>query len=120
MWRLVVLFAVFTTLIIINYKKEKNGTKTLLASLYLVLLFGIGYSGAILTRPLPPLFFGHIVALIAGLIGFAIYLLKGRALWYLLILPPLPLIATLILNYFDGSRYEAMKSFITSIKVYCT
>ena len=110
MWRLILLFLISLALIALNYQKEKRFQKSFFAFLTLIYIFAIGYSGAILTRAIAPLFFAHIIALIMGYIGFILYLWKDRVLWYLFTLPLLPIAVYILLNYLDGSRYEALNN----------
>lgn len=117
MWRLVLLFLISLALIVFNYKKERQLQKSLLLLFILLYIFSIGYSGAILTRAIPPLFFAHIIALVIGYIGFILYLWRDKLRWYFLLAPLLPIATYILLNYFDGSRYEALRDF--SI-YYCT
>ena len=117
MWRLVLLFLVSLMLIGVNYKKKKSLQKSLFALFLLIYIFSIGYSGAILTRAVPPLFFAHIIALVIGYIGFIFYLWRDKLLWYLLLVPLFPVAFYILLNYFDGSRYEVLMSFSS---YYCT
>lgn len=108
MWRLLLLFILSVAFIALKYAKEKSLKKTLVAVVLLLYIFSIGYSAGILTRAVAPLFFAHIITLIAAYIGFILYLFKDRFLWYLLLLPILPLLFYILLNYIDGSRYEAI------------
>ena len=117
MWRLVLLFLISLALIAFNYKKEKLLQKSLLSLFILLYIFSIGYSGAILTRAIPPLFFAHIIALVIGYIGFILDLWRDKLLWYLLLTPLLPVAFYILLNYFDGSRYEALMNYSS---YYCT
>lgn len=110
MWRLVLLFLISLALIALNYKREERLQKSFFLLLILLYIFTIGYSGAILTRAIAPLFFAHIIALVIGYLGFILYLWKDKLLWYLLLLPLLAITIYILLNFLDGSRYEALKN----------
>ncbi len=110
MWRLILLFLISLALIALNYQKEKRFQKSFFAFVTLIYIFAIGYSGAILTRAVAPLFFAHILTLIVGYVGFILYLWRDRVLWYFLFLPILPIAIYILLNYLDGSRYETLNN----------
>jgi len=95
--------------ILLDYKREKDIKKSLFAIGLLFYLFSIGYSGAVLMRAIPPLFFVHIMGIIIGYFGFIFYLWRDKFLWYLLLSPLVPIIFYIILNFLDGSRYEALR-----------
>ncbi len=107
MGRLIVFIFLTFAFIAFDWYKKKDNKKSLFAILLFFYLIGLGYSGAILTRPILPLFIVHIVFVIISYIGLFIYLLKRKFLWYLFALPLLSFLLAFGLNYLDGSRFES-------------
>ena len=117
MWRIVLLFALSLLFIAIDYKKRQNGKKTVIALLLLLFIFGVGFSGTILTRAIAPLFFIHLFALLASYLAFIYYLFKEHFLWYIFILPIITITIYIALNYLEGSRYEALNLITTKVLI---
>ena len=106
MSRVIILVLITLLIIFLQYKKEKNIKKSLIATALFIYLLVVGYSGYILMRIVPPLVFAHLIAVIAGYFAMLYYLFKNK-LYIAIFLAPLITIAIYFtLNYVEGSRYE--------------
>ncbi len=96
------------TLAIIGFEwlKRKETKKSIISVAIFIYIISAGYSGAILTRPIAPLFIIHLISLTVAYIGLMIYTFKNRFIWYLFITPLLTIALAFALNFLEGSRYE--------------
>lgn len=106
MTKAILFFLLSVAFIFIDYRKNKNYKKSIIASIILLYIFAIGYSGGIATRAIAPLFFLHLLAVVVGYLAFLYYLLKEKLLWYIFFLPIVTIVLYITLNFLDGSRYE--------------
>lgn len=111
MGRVVLLFILFVALIAFEYSRRKNLKKSLFSVAILLYLFGVGYSGTVLMRVVAPLYFVHLLFIIIGFAALLWYLWSSKLYWYLFVLPLATIALYVVLNLFDGSRYEALKNF---------
>ena len=103
----ITLFILLTVAIIaFDWFRKKDNKKSIIAALIFIYIIAVGYSGAILTRPIVPLFIIHLVSLLVAYAGLMIYIFKKSFKWYLFITPLLTFVLAFGLNFFDGSRYE--------------
>jgi hypothetical protein len=107
MTKAILFFLLSVAFIFIDYRKNKNYKKSIRASIILLYIFAIGYSGGIATRAIAPLFFLHLLAVVASYLAFLYYLLKEKLLWYIFLVPLATIGIYIVLNFLDGSRYEA-------------
>ena len=106
MGRLVAFILLVLAFIAFDWYKKRENKKTVFALLLFSYLIGVSYSGAILTRPILPLFILHIIFIVVSYIGLFTYIVKRRFLWYLFLLPLLSIALTFGINYMEGSRFE--------------
>jgi len=106
MSRVIILVLITLTVIFLQYKKEKNIKKSLIATALFIYLLVVGYSGYILMRIVPPLVFAHLIAVIAGYIAIFYYLFKNKLYIYIFLAPLITIAIYFSLNYVEGSRYE--------------
>jgi glycopeptide antibiotics resistance protein len=103
---LIVLTVLLTlAVILLQYRREKNFTHTLIA----LLSFGIVISFAVagnVTRPIIPLYLAHFVLVIMAWGGVLYYLFRRRFLWWLILSPAVTIILFVALSLLEGSRYE--------------
>ncbi len=107
MGRLAFFILIIATFIAFDWYKNKDTKKSIIASLLFIYLLGVSYSGAILTRPILPLFIVHIIFVIASYIALFAYILKRKFLWYLFLLPLFSILLTFGINFIEGSRFES-------------
>ncbi len=104
----ITLFVLLTIgIIAFDWFRKRDTKKSAIAAAIFIYIIAVGYSGAILTRPIVPLFIIHLITLIVAYAGLMIYIFKKSFKWYLFIAPILTFALAFGLNFFDGSRYES-------------
>ncbi len=106
MSKAILLFLLSVVFILLDFRKSRKYKKSFMAFILLTYILTIGYSGAIATRAIAPLFFIHLLAVIVSYIAFLYYLLREHLLWYIFLLPLATIGFYIALNFLDGSRYE--------------
>jgi len=105
--KLIILSLMTMLFIFLDFKKRKNYKKTALSIVIFASIIGLGWSGFVLIRGIPPLFLAHIILLAAAYIALMWYLFKGKLYYYIIASPILTEVIYIILNFIDGSRYES-------------
>ena len=95
------------TLLLIGweYYHHRDIRKTLLASGTFVWIASMATIG-ITMRPILPLFAAHYLLILLSWGALIYYLLRGKYLWWVFLLPVVTVLAFLGLNFLEGSRYE--------------
>ena len=106
MSRVIILVIITLAIIFLQYKKEQNLKKSLIAIALFSYLLIVGYSGYILMRIVPPLVFAHLITVIAGYFAIFYYLFKDKLYIYIFLAPLITIAIYFGLNYVEGSRYE--------------
>jgi len=104
--RLVLFTLLNAFFLFLDYKKRKDIKKTIISIIAFIAIISAGYMGYILMRIVAPLFFIHILFIVAAYLALLWYLLRGKLYYYIIASPILTIIFYFILNFFDGSRYE--------------
>jgi len=105
-FRLIVLSLFTLLLIFLDYKKRKNIKKSIFAVVAFGAILSCGYVGFILMRAVAPIFFIHILFVIASYFALIWYLIRDKLYIYIILLPLATIAIYVILNFVDGSRYE--------------
>ncbi len=105
MGRIVALVLITLGLIALDWYRRRDNRKTLLAGATLVLLASYLIAGTVL-RAILPLYLAHLVLVAVAWIGLLYYLLRGRYVWWIFLLPAATLALLVVLNFLEGSRYE--------------
>ena len=108
MSRVVIIALITLALIALDYKKNRDIKKSIIATLISVYISAVGFSGFTLTRAVPPLFFTHIIATTLAYFALLYYIFKSKLYWQIAILPIITIGVYIGLNFLEGSRYEAM------------
>ncbi len=105
MIKLLIVLAVLIAMgvIVLDYKREKDLKKSLIASLLLGLVISLGIVGNMM-RSITPLFLTHLVAVVAGYLGFFLYLVRNRLYWYLSFAPVATLLFYLLLSWLGNEH----------------
>ena len=95
------------TLILIGweYYRHRNLRKSLIAFGTFVWIASMATVG-ITMRPVLPLFAVHYLSILLSLGALIYYLLRGKYLWWVFLLPAVTVLTFLELNFLEGSRYE--------------
>jgi heme A synthase len=104
--KVLIFFLANLVIVYLNYKKEKNIKKSLIALTLLIYILIMGYIGYISLRLIFPLLFAHFLALSAGYFAILIYIFKNRLYKFVFVIPLITFASYFILNFISGSRYE--------------
>lgn len=93
--------------IVLFYKRDRDITKLFISAALLGGIISTAIVGNMM-RSIAPLFLTHIVAVIFAYGGLIIYILRGRAYWYIWILPILTILLYLLLAWLGNEHLPSL------------
>ena len=102
---LVLVILATVALIFLQYKRNRNTRKLLIALGSFALIVSLGIAGNI-TRMVPPIYITHLVLLIGAWLGLLYYLIRNRYYWWLILSPVFTIGLFLLLELLEGSGHE--------------
>jgi len=92
------------TLIFLQYRRNRDTRKLLIALGSFVLIVSLGIAGNI-TRMVFPVYIAHLVLLVAAWLGLLYYLMRNRYYWWLILSPLSTIGLFLLLELIEGSGH---------------
>lgn len=102
---LVVIILATIAIIFLQYKRNRDAKKLLLALGSFGLIVSLGVAGN-LTRAVFPLYIAHLVLLAVAWLGLLYYLVRDRYYWWLVLSPAFTIGLFLLLELLEGSGHE--------------
>ena len=102
---LVLIILATIAIIFLQFKRNRNSTKLLIALASFGIIVSLGVAGN-LTRAVFPIYITHLVLLIFAWLGLLYYLIRDRYYWWLVFSPLFTIGLFLLLELLEGSGHE--------------
>ena len=102
---LVLVILATVALIFLQYRRNRDTQKLLLALGSFALIVSLGIAGNI-TRMIFPIYITHLVLMVAAWLGLLYYLMRNRYYWWLILSPVFTIGLFLLLELLEGSGHE--------------
>jgi hypothetical protein len=102
---LVVIILATIAIIFLQYKRNRDSKKFLIALASFGIIVSLGVAGN-LTRAVFPIYITHLVLLIFAWLGLLYYVIRNRYYWWLVLSPVFTIGLFLLLELLEGSGHE--------------